>query len=332
MNFPALIPFIGSAFTSGFGYEGAVFGITMWLRFFVIFLFVPLLFVTTSLLDMMEGLMQLRLKFDYAFLVATSVRFLPVFLAIQVDIKDAQKIRGTEYDEDVPISKKLTSLISLFIPLAIRAFRFAVDLDIAIRSRAMGAHPTRTKLNEFPLARKDKIIMVLATLGTITAIFLNYYLFFPIFFPWIPFDGLMIMLPEFINIPLRTATVALFNDYINPLLRFIASWIAFPVNFALLSLGLPTFEAGNPYYLYNPSFLFILPANPIELVIYIGLALIVGYYFFLKIAAFFKKRRRRYLRNKVRKAVEKAEQEADERLRASEENTPKVVPVGSTKK
>ena len=57
LDFPYLLPFLGSAFTTMFGYEGVIFGITMWLRFFVIFAFIPLLFVTTSLLDTMEGLM-----------------------------------------------------------------------------------------------------------------------------------------------------------------------------------------------------------------------------------------------------------------------------------
>ena len=120
-----------------------------------------LLALTTKPKDIADGIEKslaflrvLRIPVhDFAAIVSIAIRFIPV-LAEEADrIKEAQKVRGADFNH-------LKAYTSVVVPLFESAFRKAEDLSVAMDSRLYG-YGKRTRLHELRFKSQDVLSFIL---------------------------------------------------------------------------------------------------------------------------------------------------------------------------
>ena len=161
---PEWIPLIGGmklspTATGAIYLEGVVFGLAMALRMISLLFLMPLIIMTTPLIDIISALIRFGLPFDYAFITTTALRFLPLLVNTKDMIFDAQKIRGLDIERGNVI-KRISAHIPILIPLIVTSMKTAEQLEVAIESRAYGATKERTYVQETVITGIDKVVMV----------------------------------------------------------------------------------------------------------------------------------------------------------------------------
>lgn len=137
-------------------------GIFISLRFLVIILITTLLTLTTTPIEITDGMESLLHPFkrfgipvhEIALMMSISLRFIPTLMEETEKIMKAQASRGTDFSGG-PIGDRLKAVVSLLVPLFINAFRRAEDLAIAMEARGYRGGEGRTKFRQLLWKRKD---------------------------------------------------------------------------------------------------------------------------------------------------------------------------------
>ena len=144
-------------------------GFFMVSRILLLIMFTSLLTLTTSPLQLTDGieyLLKPLAKFgvpagELAMMMTIALRFIPTLMEEADKIMKAQKARGADF-ESGNIIQRAKSLIPLLVPLFISAFRRADELALAMESRCYRGGMKRTRLNELDLKRRDVFTFILA--------------------------------------------------------------------------------------------------------------------------------------------------------------------------
>ncbi len=144
--------------------EGLIRGIEMVWRLGLLIMFTSLLTLTTSPLDLTDGIERLlkpgkRIGIpahEIAMMMTIALRFIPTLLDEAERIMKAQMARGADF-ESGSIFKRARNLIPLLVPLFISAFRRADDLAIAMEARCYRGGEGRTKFKELKVQWKDYV-------------------------------------------------------------------------------------------------------------------------------------------------------------------------------
>ena len=159
--------------------EGVFTGFFMVSRIILLIMFTSLLTLTTSPLQLTDGIEYLLKPLkrfgvpasELAMMMTIALRFIPTLLEEAEKIMKAQKARGADF-ESGNIIKRAKSLIPLLVPLFISAFRRADDLALAMEARCYRGGEGRTRLHELAFAKKDFIAFALTLLF---AIFVSFF-------------------------------------------------------------------------------------------------------------------------------------------------------------
>ena len=128
--------------------QGYTFGLMISCRVLAIAALMPALTMTTDTQALSLGLTQLGSSYRAAFIVTSTLNLIPAFEEDAKCILDARRLRGME-------SVKLTDYPAIVLPLMIKAMRQAQIMGLAMDTRAFGAYPTRTWLNETKFSAVD---------------------------------------------------------------------------------------------------------------------------------------------------------------------------------
>ncbi len=166
---------IGRTIVMSGGFAGFIFAINLLfglglinsllyaLRFLAIISSTSIFFVTTSPDELEHTMKWLGVPRDIVFAFVTAVRFIPVIMLDAFQIMDAQKSRGLEFEKGNFI-KRIRNMVPILVPLVVNSVVRSGELAEAMESRAYGATPKPTSLNELRLSRKDKSVMLLSLL------------------------------------------------------------------------------------------------------------------------------------------------------------------------
>lgn len=161
--------------------EGIRTGILMVVRLLYLVMGTSLLTLTTSPLQLTDGIEQLLTPFkkikvpahEIAMMMTIAIRFIPT-LADETDkIMKAQTARGADF-ETGNIIRRAKAMVPLLVPLFISAFRRADELATAMEARCYNGGVNRTKMKESHMTMTDLksgIVFVIATLLIIVAEF-----------------------------------------------------------------------------------------------------------------------------------------------------------------
>lgn len=151
--------------------EGLQIGCFMILRLILLIIGTSLLTLTTSPIELTEGIEKLLNPLrkigvpahEIAMMMTISLRFIPTLLDETDKIMKAQMARGADF-ESKNIVERAKSLIPLLVPLFISAFRRAEELAMAMESRCYRGGDGRTRMNEIVLTRSDIVYFSMASL------------------------------------------------------------------------------------------------------------------------------------------------------------------------
>jgi energy-coupling factor transport system permease protein len=161
-------------------YEGGlVRGAFIALRIFFLIMMTSLLTLTTTPIDITDGveilldpLKRFRLPVhEFALMMSISLRFIPTLMEETEKIVKAQTARGTDFSSG-PIKERVKAIIPLLVPLFISAFKRAEDLALAMEARGYRGGEGRTRLRLLQWRKMDTVLMVLfVCIGTVLIIF-----------------------------------------------------------------------------------------------------------------------------------------------------------------
>jgi energy-coupling factor transport system permease protein len=157
--------------------EGLRQGIFISLRFFYLILMTSLLTLTTTPIEITDGLETLlnpmkKVKFpvhEMALMMSISLRFIPTLMQETDKIMKAQMARGVEFSSG-PIKDRLKAIVPLLIPLFVSSFKRAEELAIAMEARGYRGGEGRTKYRQLVWTYIDTIILTLMAILTILLI------------------------------------------------------------------------------------------------------------------------------------------------------------------
>lgn len=135
--------------------EGIRQGIFISLRFFLLVLLTSLLTLTTTPIEITDGIEYLlaplkKVKFpvhELALMMSIALRFIPTLMQETDKIMKAQIARGVEFSSG-PIKERIKAIVPLLIPLFISSFKRAEELAVAMEARGYRGGEGRTKYRQ----------------------------------------------------------------------------------------------------------------------------------------------------------------------------------------
>lgn len=146
-------------------YNGGVWrGIMMGLRLILLISITSLLTLTTTPIDLTDGLEALLKPYkkiglpahELAMMMTIALRFVPTLIEEADKIIKAQTARGADFEEGGLIARA-KSMLPILVPLFISAFRRADDLAMAMEARCYRGGEHRTKMKELRSGTRDYI-------------------------------------------------------------------------------------------------------------------------------------------------------------------------------
>lgn len=142
--------------------EGIFLALFMTLRLVFLIMGTSLLTLTTSPIELTDGIERLLKPFavigvpahELAMMMSIALRFIPTLMDETEKIMKAQKARGADFDSK-NIIKKAQSLVPLLVPLFISSFRRAEDLAMAMEARCYRGGEGRTRMKQLKYTRLD---------------------------------------------------------------------------------------------------------------------------------------------------------------------------------
>lgn len=162
-------------------YEGGIRqGIFISLRFFLLILITSLLTLTTTPIEITDGLETLlnplkKVHFpvhELALMMSISLRFIPTLMQETDKIMKAQTARGVEYNSG-PIKERIKAIVPLLIPLFISSFKRAEELAVAMEARGYKGGEGRTKYRQLTWGMADTGMILFLAAVTILLIVLR---------------------------------------------------------------------------------------------------------------------------------------------------------------
>lgn len=130
------------------------------------------IFTLTTSRMMIQGLIQLKVPYEIAFMASVGLRFLPVFSEEFQDTVTAIQLRGVDLRK-VPVKEKIKLYGRILTPVIFGAVDRAQKLSWAMELRAFRAYPQRTSRITLQLSAWDYMLMIM--LSILTAGILTYY-------------------------------------------------------------------------------------------------------------------------------------------------------------
>jgi energy-coupling factor transport system permease protein len=160
--------------------EGLRQGIFISLRFFLLILMTSILTLTTTPIEITDGLESLlnplnKFKFpvhELALMMSISLRFIPTLMQETDKIMKAQTARGADFTSG-PIKDRVKAIIPLLIPLFVSSFKRAEELAVAMESRGYRGGEGRTKYRQLNWGLKDTSMLAMLAALTLVLILLR---------------------------------------------------------------------------------------------------------------------------------------------------------------
>lgn len=138
--------------------EGLRTGISIILRMAVI-VYSALIIASAPLLQVVYGLVAMKLPYEIAFMVLLSLKFLPLFREEFVDSITAVQLAGADLTR-IPFTKRLSLYTYILMPAVVKALHRARYISLSMESRGFRAYPSRTSYCRLRMGRADYGVIV----------------------------------------------------------------------------------------------------------------------------------------------------------------------------
>ncbi|GAA0123762.1 MAG: energy-coupling factor transporter transmembrane protein EcfT [Clostridium argentinense] len=163
--------------------EGIILAVFMILRLTFLIAGTSLLTLTTSPIELTDGIEKLLNPFrkigvpahELAMMMTIALRFIPTLMDETDKIMKAQMARGADFESGNLLSRA-KNLIPLLVPLFISSFRRAEELAMAMEARCYRGGEGRTRMKVLKLTNKDAGAFVSFGIFTLLILLFRIYL------------------------------------------------------------------------------------------------------------------------------------------------------------
>lgn len=148
--------------------EGLSLGVEMGWRIGLLIMMSTLLTLTTSPLQLTDGIEQMLRRFkrvglpvhELAMMMTIALRFIPTLLEETERIMKAQMARGADWQTG-PLQRRLRAMVPVLVPLFVSVFRRADELATAMEARCYRGGEGRTRLKALEPTYRDAVAALL---------------------------------------------------------------------------------------------------------------------------------------------------------------------------
>ena len=163
------------------------FSIVLAIRLLALMSSFSLFFLTVHPDHLSQALIQMRVKFEFAFAMSMAMRYVPTLGQEAYAIMDAQRARGVEMDKGSFLTR-IRNIIPIIVPLIIVSIRRALSIAESMESRGFGASDNRTYMEKLVFRKRDWGVLIISALILILAIYLRFFTVLPEWVLWgLPF-------------------------------------------------------------------------------------------------------------------------------------------------
>ncbi len=114
---------------------------------------------TSNQREVTQGLVQLKVPYEIAFMSTLGIRFLPIFSEEFVDSLNAILLRGIDI-KHLKWKKKISLYTYIMTPVFVHSFFKAKDMAIAMELRGFRVYDKRTSYMTLHMNKVDYIVMI----------------------------------------------------------------------------------------------------------------------------------------------------------------------------
>lgn len=154
---------------------GFLMGTTFILRLSGMMIASTVLTLTTSMDEFTQFFHKMKVPVEVSMMLTTAIRFIPTLDKKRRLILEAQKARGTKFNEK-GIVGSIRSYLPIMIPMFINSILMANSLSMAMLNRGYGLTRTGTSMRELSFAPRDYLSISLIILLLTLAVFVRFRL------------------------------------------------------------------------------------------------------------------------------------------------------------
>jgi energy-coupling factor transport system permease protein len=153
---------------------GGDFSVVVGLRMAVMTGLFILLFATTRIQDLTAALVrQLRVPYEYAFMVTASLRFIPDLLAEIKAVQEAQACRG--YSCQGSVARRLRNYLTIVQPLVLRCVARSETMAMSLELRGFSASRAGSYGTSIAFGARDYLTLIALAAGTAAIVAMRFY-------------------------------------------------------------------------------------------------------------------------------------------------------------
>ena len=152
--------------------EGLEAGISIIIRMSVIILS-ALIIASAPAMDVVYGLIAMKLPYEIAFMVLLSIKFLPLFREEFADSIIAVQLAGADLVK-IPLRQKLSLYTYVLTPSVIKALNRARLISLSMEARGFRIYPDRTSYCKLSMSRMDYVTITAASAAVLLIISYNF--------------------------------------------------------------------------------------------------------------------------------------------------------------
>lgn len=147
-------------------------GISILIRMSII-IYSALIIASAPALEVVYGLIAMKLPYEIAFMVLLSIKFLPLFKEEFLDSIIAVQLAGADLIR-IPLKQKLSLYVYILTPSVLKALNRARYISLSMECRSFRAYPTRTSYCKLQMRKMDYLAMLSAAAAIIMIICFNF--------------------------------------------------------------------------------------------------------------------------------------------------------------
>jgi energy-coupling factor transport system permease protein len=148
---------------------------------------ISVFFLTVHPDQLSQALIQMHVKFEFAFAMSMAMRYVPTLAQEAYAIMDSQKARGVELDKGSPV-KRIRNIVPIIVPMIIVSMRRALSIAESMESRGFGASKKRTYMDRLRFRKRDWGVVLASLLALILLTYVRVYVPLPEWMLWsLPF-------------------------------------------------------------------------------------------------------------------------------------------------
>lgn len=127
---------------------------------------------TCNMRNLTQGLVQMKLPYELAFMTSIGIKFLPLLIDEIKDTVTAIQLKGIDINK-LPIKQRIEIISYIFTPVIVGTLNKAKKLSFSVECRGFRTFDVRTSIVTLQLTTVDYLLILLSIALTSTLIVLN---------------------------------------------------------------------------------------------------------------------------------------------------------------